>query len=436
MRTRSLYALGFLPLGAWLTSCDNITAGQLEDDPGPPVLLKILVQDEVTNTGRVTATDILDKTPQIKCSEKDPCPAGDGYAHPACAIPDGQTEGVCPDPLKPEETPVQVGVPTNCGGVQFRLVWSKVLDSNAIEKAEKDAMTGAIKWTLTDGVIDIVDAGGKSLNFHPSLSYPKFPSTSGATRCAKFYEPGGSPTLTADMFRDPYGPALIMKPRDQLIVESQYTIKIDATKIKDRKGQSPAKDVNGPIQASYTFTTEALHPLDGQLSAIGSGQVEPADVIGFQLNAGFDPGTLKVTVTDKDGKTVPSVASPALGGDPKKCADNEDDSIIVVFAVDKDGMRTTWAEGTYKVTVEAASLDNPKAMLKTLATGKATFKETSFTVKKTLGSPDESMWFADGFVMPDECVVAPPPDMAKPAQDMAMTPAGDMSMPVDGGNGG
>lgn len=409
MRTRSLYALGFLPLGAWLASCDSITAGQLEDDSGPPVLLKILVQDEVTNTGRGLATDILDKTPPIKCSEKDPCPAGDGYGHPACVIPDGQTEGLCPDPLKPEETPVQVGVPTACGGVQVRLVWSKVLDSNSIEKAEKDPMTGAIKWTITPGVMQLIGPDGKELAFHDSLYFPKFPSTSGSTRCAKYYDAGGSPSLTADMFLEPFGPALVMKPKDSLIVGATYTIKIDPTKIKDKKGQSPAKDVNGPLQASYTFTTEALTPLDGQLSMIGSGEVDTGDVIGFALNGWYDPGTLVVKVTDANGKDVSVEASPYFGDDPKKCADNEDDSYIIVWPLDKDGNTTTWAEGTYKISVDATSLDNDKATLKTLPTGKASFKDYSFTVKKGSG---DGAWAADGFMRFGECAMPAPPDMA------------------------
>src|SRR4051812_10299822 len=104
MRTRSLYAIFFVPLGAWLPSCDSVTSGQLSDDPGPPVLQKILIQDERPRGGRNLATDLLDQRPTITCSDVEPCPANNQYeafsvTGPPCVIPDGQTMGTCPDPL-------------------------------------------------------------------------------------------------------------------------------------------------------------------------------------------------------------------------------------------------------------------------------------------------------------------------------------------------
>ena len=42
------------------SGCDDVTAGQLSDEPGPPKLIKILVQDEdQARDGRADITDLV-----------------------------------------------------------------------------------------------------------------------------------------------------------------------------------------------------------------------------------------------------------------------------------------------------------------------------------------------------------------------------------------
>src|SRR5437868_15210475 len=91
---------------AALPACDSPFTGQLAEDPGPPVLMKLLIQDELPSGGRNAATDLLDKTPTITCAEDMPCPVGDKFSHPLCDV----GKGVCPDPLNPAQTPPAIGV--------------------------------------------------------------------------------------------------------------------------------------------------------------------------------------------------------------------------------------------------------------------------------------------------------------------------------------
>src|SRR5438876_1242722 len=73
MRSHIPFALLGVALAAPpLLSCDDVTVGQLAPDPGPPVLMKILIQD-ATQPGRQAATDLLDKKPTRTCSDTDPC---------------------------------------------------------------------------------------------------------------------------------------------------------------------------------------------------------------------------------------------------------------------------------------------------------------------------------------------------------------------------
>src|SRR4051794_16591310 len=100
MRLGPWFTLGLFALAApSLPSCDTVTAGQRAESPDPPVLMKILIQDAV-QPGRQVATDLLDRTPPLQCSERDPCPAGDRFGHPACIL----ATGLCPHPLEATET--------------------------------------------------------------------------------------------------------------------------------------------------------------------------------------------------------------------------------------------------------------------------------------------------------------------------------------------
>src|SRR5438445_735093 len=75
----------------------------------------------------------------------------------------------------------------------------------------------------------------------------------------KFWDPSGNSTFTSDIFVTPYGPALVMQVT--MKPSTTYTIKIDPSKIKDKKGQTLAEDVNGAVKTTYSFTTEPAYPL-------------------------------------------------------------------------------------------------------------------------------------------------------------------------------
>jgi hypothetical protein len=422
-RTLSRYAPSLLLLTSFASlSCEDVSAGQLGEDPGPPILWKILIQDELPTGGRNVATDLLDQTPTITCGERDPCPAGDKFSHPPCDL----TTMTCPDPLKPTQTPPAIGTPGTLAGNQIRLVFQKTLDP-ALEEVVLNPLTGQPSgYTLVDPtIIGLYDAAGNEI---PSL---------------KYWDSTGSPTLTSDLFQDPYGPALVIKQKQPFQVLSSYSIRIKPDQIKDSAGQTVAFDVNGaPVKTEYDFTVEGFHSSGGALFDFMDYQdtIDTKDVLAIKTNARFDASTLQVMVM-KDGQPVEIAAAPEFGADPKSCASAAaSPTQINIFRVTGQD-RTDWDEGDYTVSVSVKSIDVPSALFSKDPFGQTPYADVPFMVMA--GIDHDSLYLAELELLPWECAASTPPDMGPPpdliytpvdfsgvAFDMAMSP--DLSSP-DGG---
>ena len=429
MSFRPLPLAFLLALGATAPSCDRTNTGQRPIDRSPPVLLKVLIQDEQVSGGRNVATDLLDRSPKIGCSERDPCPAGDQYGHPACNV----DLGVCPHPLSPDETPPAIGTPSALGGNQVRLVFSKPL-ALGIEKITTNEMTGAITgYELVDPtIIGFYDAKGREM------------------AAVKYWDPSGSPMVTSNLFSSPLGPALVIKPRVAMLPLTSYSIRIKPAELKDLDGQVAKTDGNGDAVATeYAWKTEGLVATGGAIVDL-KGAIDVMDALVIRTNTRFDPSTLKVTVL-KGGAPVETVAAPEYGLDPKKCGSAaESPTLINVFRI--QGVdRADWEEGTgYTVAVEAVATDNRAATMSASPFGGVPYAD-HFEVKR--GADKYKQYLALDRLLPWECAasspadmavmpdlaarppdLAPPPDLAAPL-DMA-APAYDMSVPpVDAGAG-
>lgn len=418
MRTRWLFVLALMPCALACPSCDALDVGTLQDDPNPPRLVKILIQDELPRGGRNIATDLLEKSAHVACSDLRPCADGN-QANQPCVIPDGQTMGVCPDPLDPAETPPALGTPLLAGGNQIRLVFDKALDPS-IEKVLMDAGTQYVY--LFDGAAAELDGpDGKPV---PSAIY---------------YDASGSPNLTSDIFVSPFGPAIVIKPDAPLGPGLTYTIKIDPSRIHDRRGQKATEDLAGPIHTTYAFTTEAMYPLifspdDTAVTPDGGGDaydsITPNDVVTITLNTAADPATLKPTVTDGNGKAVEALAFVDEGADPMDCFE-DDTRIDVVYA--PGGVIHDWPPGTYTITLAATSAQNPSQSLKGDAFGKTSPPSYSFTVEGKNSLPADDPQAIDNFVLPGGCVTPGDGDMAMPGGDDMAMPGGDGGAPADMG---
>jgi hypothetical protein len=414
MPARSAYLLLALAAAA-LPACEDLTAGQLMEDPGPPVLAKILIQDELPTGGRNVATDLLDQTPTISCSDRDPCPTGDKFSHPPCDL----ASGTCPDPLKPSQTPPAIGTPGTLAGNQIRLVWNKQLDP-ALEMVILDPLTGMPSgYSLADPtIIGLYDASGKEI---PAL---------------KYWDPAGSPTLTSDLFMDPYGPALVIKQRQPFLPLASYEVRIRPDAIRDAQGQAAAFDINGaPVATSYPFTVEGFHSSGGALADFMDypDTIDTTDVLAIKTNARFDASTLQVTVM-MNGQPVETVAAPEFGTDPKACAETAaSPQQINVFRVTGQD-RTEWAEGDYTVSIDVVCPDVPTALFSIDPFGKTPYHDVPFKVMR--GVDKDMLYPAELELLPWECAASTPPDMGPPP-DLLIPPvdlgSADQAAPVDGG---
>ena len=404
MRVYQMFALALAGVAAGaVLSCENVDTGQLEEDRGPPVLRRILIQDELPSGGRHMATDLLDHSPAIACSLRDPCPAGDKFSHPLCDF----DASVCPDPLNPAQTPPAIGTPGSLGGNQIRLVMTKQLDPD-IEEITLNMMTGATTgYSLKDPtIVGLFDAGGREL------------------KSLKYWDPVGA-TLTSDIFADPFGPALVIKPMAPLVPLTKYSIRLRPDQIKDGSGQALATDINGaPVAASYDFTTEAFSAAGGNQSDLTDtmknpdGAIDVADVLAIRTNARFDYTTLKVTVT-RAGQPVEILANPAYGTDPKGCdAAKVSPTQINIFRTTA-GVRTDWDEGEYAVSIDVVAVDPPRPTLSLNGLGKAPFKDVVFKTRKNIDK--DKLFRADMTLLESECASSgPPKDMAMPPVDAGM----------------
>lgn len=363
-------------------SCDSVDIGRPDEPTGPPKLLRIMVQDENRTGGRFLATNLLNVAPDIKCSDTNPCPA---YLFVSCDIPAGMTEGLCHDTEKPANTPPAIGIPKRHGGNAIRLVFDRILDP-AISSEAVDAM---------------------SMPLAPDKEAPplKDPTTvvlkdwTGAVVPALvYYEPSGNPTGTVDVIRIPYGPAIVIKPEDQLAAGGEYKIVIKPELIKDKKGQAVATDADGPIKTEYTMKMEALYPPDGPLAA----DITPADGFQLALNAAAD---VTSTVTLSAVKLIVSstrsvdvkVQIFADQGTDTACADG-DPSVVYIAHVDAAGSPVDWDEGEYEYDFSTFVKSTAGTNLSADAFG-AAFAGT-FTVTATTADP--ALPAAD-LLYPEQC---------------------------------
>jgi hypothetical protein len=418
----------------FLAACDDITAGQTPSDPGPPVLMKLLIQDELPSGGRGVATDLLEKSPMLKCDTQNPCPAGDKFGHPPC----NQDLGMCPDPYSADETPAAIGVPGTQGGDQIRLVFQKQLDPNI--EVPTIPMTGPMAgmitgYTLKDPtIIGIYDSSGKEMV------------------AQKYWDSTGA-TVTSDPIVNPFGPALVIKQKTPFLPLTMYSIRIKPDQIKDAKGQALASDVHmQPVKAQYDFTTEGFHGWGGALAIDKfQGQLDSKDVLAIKTTARFDSSTLKATVL-KDGQPVETAAAPEFGTDPKGCAAaTVSPQQINIFRV-KGQDRIDWEPGNYTVSIDVQATDRRELLFSRDNFGKIPFHDVPFRVPPPSDpmQPDKDKNFlAELSLLPWECAASMPADMtgftfdlARPSVDMSVpdlamppdmaVPPMDMGVPLDG----
>ncbi|MBI2374420.1 MAG: hypothetical protein HYV07_10535 [Deltaproteobacteria bacterium] len=364
MKTRLLLSprLLLFPLAI---GCEDLDLGRSPEDEGPPKLVRLLVQDEDRRGGRFQVTDLLNTAADLACSLTQPCPSflidPETGGPVECAIPEEASEGTCPDATKPSNTPPQVGTPIALGGIQIRLVFSKGL-SPELDAALADEATRFLSLETAGGPVESV----------------------------AYLDPGGSPSVTSDSVREPYGPALVLKPTHPPAPATAYTVKLDPAKIVDRSGQAATEDLAGPIKSSYEFTTEAFHARS--LTPDFSAGVEIKTNEGFQLelNADVDPEGGEVIVT-RTSTAVPVRWFPDCDGGPR---------YVDLVPLDENGEVTKWAPGEYEVTFKLVAIDGG-AEVKADPFGDSALSGT-FTVAEDEGSL-ELLTPIDGFTLPEDC---------------------------------
>ncbi len=353
---------------AW-AGCDSVIAGQTADDTGKPQLMRILVQDETPGTGLGLVTDLLDESEPIKCSETEPCPAviagGPG-------LPCNLDKGVCPNPYA--AGPVEIGVPDSYGGISIRLVFNKLLDS-AFETVSIDGDTNAYSYKLADGVVALNDADGK------------------VVATVNYWDPSGFPKESADptgIYGVPFGPAIVMKPKDPLSPNSKYTLVLDPTKVKDRAGHSPANRANVDLPNPYQkqFATEDLQVRSTAPDL--TAPIRPNNLIQLRFNAGIDLASAAISL--KKGAETPQVeAWLDRGGDPEHC--KVDDRRLDLVAVSAPGKPVDLTPGSYDLTV----------ILKDNGRGEAKLTYTAAVTVMGPNSENDSAAVTQ-FVLPQQCV--------------------------------
>lgn len=325
--------------------CDDVHTGQGSDPSGPVELVRIMVQDAQPSGVRGVAVDLLDTagsplSTAVACSDTNPCQR-DFVLQGANPDFTCSPAGVCNDPLAAAAAPIipaETGAAGEAGGTQVRLVFDKLLNASFETVAiDPTQLPGSNKtYQLAAGVIEIDDPDGKALA-GPQL-----------------WDPSGSPTTTSDPITSPFGPALVVKPLG-LSPSTTYTIKVDASKVTDRKG-NPMADQNGNVvSGTYekTFTTEPLTPIAAttatDVRAPGV-TLAPDDILQLGFNAAVD--VAKVSCTVKNGAAaVPVVAWNEAGSDPTTaaCMAALDPTILDLAAKDALGAQANWAAGDYTI---------------------------------------------------------------------------------------
>ncbi len=388
MRTQFLF-VGLLSAVAGMlvgtAGCDDVTAGQSSDPAGPPKLVHALVQDArylLQFPNRGSSLDILDNNTPFACD-----PNGDTCINQFLVdqlAPDVscQSNGFCNDPFKIPSTGVPVPLSADLltgaddmrdpgGGIQIRLVFSKVLD-NSIETVTMDptkAPGTTNTYTLTPGLVELDDQSGMPV---PSEFY---------------YDNGGSPDYSADLELVPLGPAIVIKPKQSLDAATTYTVKIlKPAALMDRQGNAAVGLDGNALPATLTFKTEDLTPdVDG---AFGGGfdfpdftmmptTITPNEVIqlGFYEFIAGDTATVVV-------KSGPAGAKPLAysdrGSDPTACTMADPSGYVLAITNTDTGVVTSavpmdWPLGDYTITVTVKDIN-----------GRSTFSQDySFTVSGT-----------------------------------------------------
>src|SRR5262245_49299400 len=129
--------------GLLAVACSSLDAGREEEDPGPPVLLKITVQSNL----RYLLTDLLDVGPERACSDTDPCPT-EAPGSPICRIAEGETMGTCPRVFSPSGTPPAVDPFSN----ELRFVFNKALDPAIGPEIESGAPIITLQQVMSSSV--------------------------------------------------------------------------------------------------------------------------------------------------------------------------------------------------------------------------------------------------------------------------------------------
>jgi len=263
MRAQYVRLVGLTAVAAGLVGlvgCDSITAGQAAGPKGPPKLVRVMIQDGGPNGSLGFAIDLLEQDPGVKCDENvnlcvAPFTILGNPPDPTCQIPEGETTGTCIDPLLVPETGVPLeGGPAN---IAIRMVYDKVLADDSVANPDNSLLPGIL--TLLQGETPV------------------------ATTTA--YDRSGSPDFTSDAILAPFGPALVMKTKDVLVSGTEYTIRLDASGIRDRKGQA-AED---PSVQTFKFRTEKFAAsADLAFPTAKSPVISATDVVQYGFNGKID----------------------------------------------------------------------------------------------------------------------------------------------------
>jgi hypothetical protein len=312
--------------------CDSVDVGFERENPEPPILWRIMVQDQDRTGGRFLFSDLfqLDDMPRA-CSDIDPCP-GELLQH--C---DFETM-LCDNPYATEPF---VGIPRNdpltnqvLGGIQVRLVFDQRLDSAMDAQLQADG----------DMTVDLADDTG----ILPSV---------------KYLDNSGGHLINAFPYAEPFGPAIVIKPIASLHAGTTYKVMLNPSLIKDAEGQNPVNDIDGTaIKSEYTFTTEGLFLNEASPDIVSSttAVIAPNDVLIFNANAPIDDDNVRtvetasaaITVIGPDGRRVPVIAFNELG-DATDCEGTANErTLIVVRVLDFTATSTTpvdWEPGVHRI---------------------------------------------------------------------------------------
>lgn len=359
--------------------CDDVTAGQSSDTAGPPQLAHVLLQDArylFAWPNRASSLDILDNGlagTGTACNDTPISPCINTFLVDQVAPDVSCTNGFCKDPLKIPSTNVPVPLSADLltgaddnrdpgGGIQVRLVFTKVLDSSIETITPSGSMTpGATnKYALNAGIVELDDGAGMPV---PSVYY---------------LDNGGSPTFSSDLELVPLGPAIVIKPKQTLDAATTYTIKVlNPGVIKDREGNAAVMIDGSAIPASFKFKTEDLQPTSNTVAVFGSTAgfdfpdfsdptapptITPNEVIQIGFWEATDETTATVTITGPAGINV--IVFNNRGANPTMCGKAPGGGfpfiLDVVNATSTDLTTATpvdWPAGDYTMTVTVKDIN-------------------------------------------------------------------------------